>query len=106
MRQLYILLPFVQFTICLVLISVVILSAPRDRLNRLFTLFLVAMGLWGITIFWMRDAYSLYGTDPAEAMARAYAVEKVVFAARCHWITRLIGLDKPCPPLGSDHNIL
>ncbi len=57
MNQVYILLPFVQFTICLVLISVVILSAPRDRLNRLFTLFLLAIGMWGLTIFWMRDAF-------------------------------------------------
>ena len=80
MTQVYILLPFVQFTICLVLISVVILSAPRDRLNRLFALFLLAIGLWGLTIFWMRDAYSLYGTDPAVATARALAAEKVVFA--------------------------
>jgi len=72
MRQVYILLPFVQFTICLALISVVILSAPRDRLNRLFTLFLLAIGLWGLTIFWMRDAFP--------DAAQAHAVEKVVLA--------------------------
>jgi len=72
MTQAYILLPFVQFTICLVLISVVILSAPRDRLNRLFALFLLAIGLWGLAIFWIRDAF-----PNAE---RALAAEKVVFA--------------------------
>ena len=75
MNQVYILLPFVQFTICLVLISVVILSAPRDRLNRLFTLFLLAIGVWGLTIFWMRDAFA-----PDQNAERALAAEKIALA--------------------------
>ena len=72
MDQAYIVLPFVQFIICLVLISLVFMSAPSDRLNRLLAAFLLAMGLWGITIFGMRDSY-----PDAD---RAYFVEKIALA--------------------------
>ena len=73
MNEIYILLPMVQFVISILLVSVVLLSAPRDRLNRLFAAFLVALGTWGFTIFLMRDAF------PDDV--RAYAVEKFVLAA-------------------------
>jgi len=73
MNEIYILLPMVQFVISIFLVSIVLLSAPRDRLNRLFTLFLVALGTWGITIFLMRDAF-----PDAD---RAYTVEKFALAA-------------------------
>ena len=73
MNEIYILLPMVQFVTSIFLVSIVLLSAPRDRLNRLFTLFLVALGTWGITIFLMRDAF-----PDAD---RAYTVEKFALAA-------------------------
>ena len=57
MNEVYIALPFLQFLISLVLLTVVVLSAPRERLNRLFALFLGAMSIWGFTIFGMRDAF-------------------------------------------------
>ncbi|MDA1279823.1 MAG: ATP-binding protein [Chloroflexi bacterium] len=72
MNEIYILLPMVQFVISVLLISVVLLSAPSNRLNRLFTAFLVALGTWGLTIFLMRDAF-----PDAE---RAYSIEKVALA--------------------------
>ena len=73
MNEIYVLLPMVQFVVSIFLVSIVLLSAPRDRLNRLFTLFLVALGTWGITIFLMRDAF-----PDAD---RAYTVEKFALAA-------------------------
>jgi signal transduction histidine kinase len=73
MNEIYIFLPMVQFVISILLVSVVLLSAPGDRLNRLFTAFLVALGTWGITIFLMRDAFG----DPE----RAYSIEKIALAA-------------------------
>ncbi|MEE9255434.1 MAG: GAF domain-containing protein, partial [Pseudomonadales bacterium] len=72
MNGIYITLPFVQFLIGLVLTSVVFLSAPRDKLNRVFALFLIAMAAWGITIFGMRDAFP--------DAKRAYEIERVVLA--------------------------
>jgi signal transduction histidine kinase len=72
MNEIYILLPMVQFIISVLLVSVVLLSAPGDRLNRLFTAFLVALGTWGITIFLMRDAFPDAG--------RAYTIEKIALA--------------------------
>ncbi len=73
MNEIYIFLPMVQFIISVLLVSVVLLSAPKDRLNRLFTAFLVALGTWGITIFLMRDAF-----PDAE---RAFTIEKLALAA-------------------------
>lgn len=57
MNEIYVALPFVQFAISAFLAVLVFFSDPADRLNRLFTLFLVAMAAWGITIFAMRDAF-------------------------------------------------
>jgi signal transduction histidine kinase len=57
MNEIYIALPFVQFAISAFLGVLVLFSDPADRVNRLFTLFLVAMAAWGITIFAMRDAF-------------------------------------------------
>ncbi len=73
MNEIYITLPMVQFVISVLLVSVVLLSAPRNRLNRLFAAFLVALGTWGLTIFLMRDAF-----PDAE---RAYTIEKFALAA-------------------------
>jgi signal transduction histidine kinase len=57
MNEIYIALPFAQFAISAFLGVLVLFSDPSDRLNRLFTLFLLAMAAWGITIFAMRDAF-------------------------------------------------
>jgi signal transduction histidine kinase len=57
MNEIYIALPFVQFALSAFLAVLVLFSDPSDRLNRLFTVFLVAMAAWGITIFAMRDAF-------------------------------------------------
>jgi len=73
MNEIYIFLPMVQFLISILLVSVVLLSAPSDRLNRIFTAFLVALGTWGITIFLMRDAF-----PDAD---RAFTIEKIALAA-------------------------
>jgi len=73
MNEIYIFLPMVQFVISVLLVSVVLLSAPGDKLNRLFTGFLIALGTWGITIFLMRDAFPDAG--------RAYSIEKIALAS-------------------------
>lgn len=73
MNEIYIFLPMVQFVISVLLVSVVLLSAPGDKLNRLFTAFLIALGTWGITIFLMRDAF-----PDAD---RAYTIEKIALAS-------------------------
>jgi len=57
MNEIYIALPFVQFAISAFLAVLVFFSDPTDRTNRIFTMFLVAMAAWGITIFAMRDAF-------------------------------------------------
>ncbi|MCI0808667.1 MAG: GAF domain-containing protein [Chloroflexi bacterium] len=62
MNEIYIALPFIQFAISAFLAVLVLMSNPTDRLNRLFTLFLVMMAAWGITIFAMRDAFPDAGT--------------------------------------------
>lgn len=72
MNEIYIFLPMVQFVISVLLISVVLLSAPRNRLNRLFTAFLLALGTWGLTIFLMRDAFPDHDL--------AYTTEKLALA--------------------------
>jgi GAF domain-containing protein len=66
MNEIYIAMPFVQFAISAFLAVLVLFSNPTDRLNRLFTLFLMAMAAWGITIFAMRDAFP----DAATAFTR------------------------------------
>ena len=66
MNEIYIALPFIQFAISAFLAVLVLMSNPTDRLNRLFTLFLVMMAAWGITIFAMRDAFP----DAATAYTR------------------------------------
>lgn len=57
MNAIYIALPFVQFALSLFLANIVVASDPSNRVNRLFTLFLLAMAGWGIAIFGMRDAF-------------------------------------------------
>lgn len=66
MNEIYIALPFFQFAISAFLAVLVLFSNPADRLNRLFTLFLMSMAAWGITIFAMRDAFP----DAATAFTR------------------------------------
>jgi len=72
MNEIYIALPFLQFVVSLFLASIVMFSDAKSRRNRLFVLFLVAMALWGVTIFAMRDAF------PDRALA--YSWEKVALA--------------------------
>ncbi|NQW16514.1 MAG: GAF domain-containing protein [Chloroflexi bacterium] len=72
MNEIYISLPFVQFILSLFLASVVLFSDPRSMRNRLFVLFLGAMGLWGVTVFGMRDAF------PDETLA--YTWERFILA--------------------------
>ncbi len=93
MNEIYILLPMVQFIISVLLVSVVILSAPGDKLNRLFTAFLVSLGFWGLSIFLMRDAF-----PDAE---RAYTIEKIALAGIpftsiffYHFVREFTGLNK------------
>jgi hypothetical protein len=57
MNSVYIALPFVQFILSLFLANLVVVSDPTNRINRLFTFFLLAMAGWGIAIFGMRDAF-------------------------------------------------
>ncbi|MCZ6538358.1 MAG: ATP-binding protein [Chloroflexi bacterium] len=66
MNEVYIALPFFQFAISAFLAVLVLFSNPTDRLNRLFTFFLLSMAAWGITIFAMRDAFP----DAATAFTR------------------------------------
>ena len=72
MNAIYIALPFVQFALSLFLANLVVASDPSNRVNRLFTLFLLAMAGWGIGIFGMRDAF------PDESLA--FTREKIALA--------------------------
>ena len=51
MNELYIAIPFLQFVLSLFLAALVFLSDATNRRNRLFVVFLVAVALWGVTIF-------------------------------------------------------
>lgn len=72
MNATYIALPFVQFALSLFLANIVVASDLSSRVNRLFTAFLIAMAVWGIAIFGMRDAF------PDESLA--FAREKIALA--------------------------
>ncbi len=72
MNAIYIALPFVQFALSLFLANIVVASDPSNRVNRVFTLFLLAMAGWGIAIFGMRDAF------PDEPLA--FTREKIALA--------------------------
>lgn len=72
MNAIYITLPFVQFAVSLFLANLVVASDPSNKVNRLFTLFLLAMAGWGIAIFGMRDAF------PDEALA--FTRDKIALA--------------------------
>ncbi|MDP3064485.1 MAG: ATP-binding protein [Chloroflexota bacterium] len=71
----YIVLPFLVFIICVFLAALVLNSNWRSHTNRVFAIFLVAMALWGLTIFGMRSSPS-----PSESDL-AYQWEKWVFGA-------------------------
>jgi signal transduction histidine kinase len=57
LNEIFIALPAVQFVVSVFLAILVIFSDPRNRLNRLFAVFLLGMAAWGITIFGMRDSF-------------------------------------------------
>lgn len=57
LNEIFIALPAVQFVVSVFLAILVIFSDPKNNLNRLFAVFLVAMAAWGISIFGMRDAF-------------------------------------------------
>lgn len=50
----YVLLPLVQTLFCLVLIAVVLKGRLQSFIHRLFSIFLLALAIWGIVIFSMR----------------------------------------------------
>jgi signal transduction histidine kinase len=56
---LYLFLPFVVFIVSLALAALVLRSDWRSGRHRLFASFLMAMGLWGFTIFGMRSSPTL-----------------------------------------------
>ena len=90
MNEIYIALPFFQFAISAFLAVLVLFSDPGDRLNRLFTLFLVSMAAWGITIFAMRDAFP----DATTAFAREkWALAVIPFSSIffLHFVLRYTG---------------
>lgn len=90
MNAIYIALPFVQFAMSLFLANIVVASDPSNRVNRLFTLFLLAMAAWGIAIFGMRDAFP----DAALAFTRekiALAVIPFSSVLFYHFILRYTG---------------
>ena len=90
MNEIYIALPFIQFAISAFLAVLVLMSNPTERLNRLFTLFLVMMAAWGITIFAMRDAFP----DAATAYTREkWALAVIPFSSIffLHFVLRYTG---------------
>ncbi|MCH8222757.1 MAG: hypothetical protein IH868_05020 [Chloroflexi bacterium] len=94
MNEIYVALPFVQFLIAAVLLIVVFMSAPREPLNRLFALFLIAIAAWGITIFGMRDSFP----DAAKALEFENVVLAIVPFTGVffyHFVIRFIGEQSP-----------
>ncbi len=70
----YELLPLISFIASIFLISLVLRSDWRSAQNRVFALFLLTMGLWGLTIFGMRSS------PHPDGMALAFMWEKGVIA--------------------------
>ena len=72
LNEIFIALPAVQFVVSVFLAILVIFSDPRNRLNRLFAVFLLGMAAWGITIFGMREppkphsGTEITGSSPCE----------------------------------------
>lgn len=59
MSTVYIVLPMLVFGLSLLLAALVLRSDWRSFTNRIFACFLVAMSLWGLTIFGMRSSPNL-----------------------------------------------
>ena len=59
MKDLYLLLPLAAYFIHAFLVYLALRVAPRRFLNRIFSLFLLSMALWGLTIYAMRSSPTL-----------------------------------------------
>ena len=59
MIQLYLFLPLLVFFFAGILLLLVLHGKSRSRVHRMFALLLLALGLWGLTIFGMRSSSSL-----------------------------------------------
>ncbi len=59
MIQLYLFLPLLVFFFAGILLLLVLHGKSRSRVHRMFALLLLALGLWGLTIFGMRSSGSL-----------------------------------------------
>ena len=93
MNSVYIALPFGQFVLSLFLANLVVVSDPTNRVNRLFTFFLLAMAGWGIAIFGMRDAFP----DGAVAFTRekiALAIIPFSSIFFYHFVLRYTGVER------------
>ncbi|MBI4201538.1 MAG: GAF domain-containing protein [Chloroflexi bacterium] len=55
----YLLLPLLAFAFNGLLVYPVLRSNPHSPINRVFSLFLVSMSLWGLTLFFMRNSPTL-----------------------------------------------
>ncbi|MFC1907244.1 ATP-binding protein [Chloroflexota bacterium] len=56
MNYLYVLPPLVAFVFCSVLVYAVLRSSTRSRPHQLFLAYLVAIALWGLVLFGMRNS--------------------------------------------------
>ena len=59
MNNLYAISPLLGFGLSIVLAVLVIRQRPHSHLHRIFSLFLVSMGVWALTIFGMRTRPTL-----------------------------------------------
>ncbi|MFQ5933244.1 MAG: ATP-binding protein, partial [Dehalococcoidia bacterium] len=86
MRELYLTLPLLVFLFSGLLMLLILRGNARSPLHRVFSLMLLAMTLWGLTIFGMRASS---GTDTAIIWERAALVAILAVSLFFYQFTRL-----------------
>jgi putative nucleotidyltransferase with HDIG domain len=78
----YLLIPLIEFTFCVALLVVLMISGKRHIARRPFSLFLVFMALWGFFIFMMRSSSNLLDALFWEKFVLAAILSAAVFFYR------------------------
>jgi len=78
----YLLTPLIEFTFCVALLVVLMVSGKRHIARRPFSLFLVFMALWGFFIFMMRSSSNLLDALFWEKFVLAAILSAAIFFYR------------------------
>lgn len=96
MIQLYLFLPLLVFFFAGILLLLVLHGKARSRVHRMFALLLLALGLWGLTIFGMRSSGSLSAAIAWERFALTAVLAVSLFF---YHFTVLFKGNAACPEL-------